>query len=102
MNNQSIARLRKLLENKTVVAVGECGLDFDRDFSPRDIQEQCYKDQLELAIEVQKPLFLHERTAFTRFMAVTKNYLPQLFYGNIGRSQNLFKQWFLLRFYRSY
>lgn len=77
-DNQSIAKLRKLLENKQIVAVGECGLDFDRDFSPRHQQEACYKAQLELAIEIQKPLFLHERAAFTRFMAITKAYLPQL------------------------
>lgn len=78
MDNQSIGKLRKLLAHKEVVAVGECGLDFDRDFSPRDQQEKCYSEQLALAIEVQKPLFLHERAAFTRFMAVTKAFLPQL------------------------
>jgi TatD DNase family protein len=77
-DGQSIAKLKALLQKKHVVSVGECGLDFDRDFSPRDQQEQCYKAQLELAIAVQKPLFLHERAAFTRFMAVTKDYLPQL------------------------
>nr|WP_294926308.1 TatD family hydrolase [uncultured Flavobacterium sp.] len=75
---QSIAKLRNLLKQKQVVSVGECGLDFDRDFSPRNIQETCYKAQLELAIEVQKPLFLHERAAFTRFMEITKDYLSQL------------------------
>ena len=77
-NAQSISKLRNLLKQKHVVSVGECGLDFDRDFSPRNIQETCYKAQLELAIEVQKPLFLHERAAFTRFMDITKDYLPQL------------------------
>ncbi|UOX33124.1 TatD family hydrolase [Flavobacterium sediminilitoris] len=77
-NNQSISELRKLVQLPHVVAVGECGLDFDRDFSPRDQQEKCYRTQLALAVEVQKPLFLHERAAFTRFMAVTKDYLPQL------------------------
>ncbi|MGE8342064.1 MAG: TatD family hydrolase [Flavobacterium sp.] len=75
---QSISKLRKLLELKHVVSVGECGLDFDRDFSPRNKQEECYKAQLELAIEVQKPLFLHERSAFNSFMNITKDYLPQL------------------------
>lgn len=77
-DGQSIAQLKALLQLKEVVSVGECGLDFDRDFSPRDVQERCYKAQLELAIEVQKPLFLHERAAFNRFMAVTNDYLPQL------------------------
>jgi TatD DNase family protein len=75
---QSISKLRNLLKQKQVVSVGECGLDFDRDFSPRNIQETSYKAQLELAIEVQKPLFLHERAAFTKFMSITKDYLPQL------------------------
>jgi len=75
---QSISKLRNLLQQKHVISVGECGLDFDRDFSPRNIQEMCYKAQLELAIEVQKPLFLHERAAFTRFMSITNEYLPQL------------------------
>lgn len=77
-DGQSIAQLKALLQLKQVVSVGECGLDFDRDFSPRDVQERCYKAQLELAIELQKPLFLHERAAFKRFMTVTNAYLPQL------------------------
>ena len=77
-DNQSIAKLRKLLEQQQVVSVGECGLDFDRDFSPRDKQEACYKAHLELAAEIQKPLFLHERAAFNRFMSITSEYLPQL------------------------
>lgn len=75
---QSISKLRNLLKQKHVVSVGEFGLDFDRDFSPRNVQETCYKAQLELAIEVHKPLFLHERAAFTKFMEITKDYLPQL------------------------
>ena len=77
-DEKSISKLRNLLKQKQVVSVGECGLDFDRDFSPRNKQEECYKAQLELAIEVQKPLFLHERSAFSSFMNITKDYLPQL------------------------
>ena len=77
-DEKSISKLRNLLKQKQVVSVGECGLDFDRDFSPRNKQEECYKAQLELAIEVQKPLFLHERAAFSSFMNITKDYLPQL------------------------
>jgi TatD DNase family protein len=77
-DQNSISKLRKLLTLKHVVSVGECGLDFDRDFSPRDQQEKCYRAQLELAIEVQKPLFLHERSAFDKFLGITEEYLPQL------------------------
>ena len=74
----SISRLRKLLQESQTVSVGECGLDFDRDFSPRPMQEKCYEAQLQLAVELQKPLFLHERAAFTRFNFITDNYLSKL------------------------
>ena len=77
-HQESINELRKLLRQDHVVSVGECGLDFDRDFSPRPIQEKCYKAQLELAIEVDKPLFLHERSAFKRFNEITDDYLSKL------------------------
>ncbi|WPO90335.1 TatD family hydrolase [Chryseobacterium sp. HR92] len=77
-NEQSISELRKLLKQDHVISVGECGLDFDRDFSPRPIQEKCYQAHLELAIQVNKPLFLHERSAFKRFNEITDEYLSQL------------------------
>ncbi|MCJ7934798.1 MAG: TatD family hydrolase [Chryseobacterium sp.] len=75
---ENIRELRTLLKKDHVVSVGECGLDFDRDFSPRPIQEKCYQAQLELAIEVDKPLFLHERSAFKRFNEITDDYLSRL------------------------
>ena len=79
MNAESIRILASLLKEKKVVAVGECGLDFDRDFSPRPVQESCFHAQLSLAEEVQKPLFLHERAAFDRFIAILKEHssLPE-------------------------
>lgn len=79
MNAESIKILAALLKEKKVVAVGECGLDFDRDFSPRPVQESCFHAQLSLAEEVQKPLFLHERAAFDRFIAILKEHssLPE-------------------------
>ena len=79
MNTESITILTALLKEKKVVAVGECGLDFDRDFSPRPVQESCFHAQLSLAEEVQKPLFLHERAAFDRFIAILKEHssLPE-------------------------
>lgn len=77
-DGESISRLNKLLQEPHVLAVGECGLDFDRDFSPRPVQEACFEAQLQLAVEVKKPLFLHERAAFTRFTGITGNYLHKL------------------------
>ncbi len=77
-DGESIAKLTKLLAESNVVSVGECGLDFDRDFSPRPVQEKCFEAQLELAAEVQKPLFLHERAAFARFNAITDAFKDKL------------------------
>mmetsp|Transcript_14837 Transcript_14837/g.26307 ORF Transcript_14837/g.26307 Transcript_14837/m.26307 type:complete len:610 (-) Transcript_14837:30-1859(-) len=67
--------LREMAADSRCVAVGECGLDFNRDFSPRDVQEHVLKEQLELACELDMPLFLHERDAHERMMVVMGPYL---------------------------
>lgn len=77
--NQRVAsEIRELLKAKHVVAAGECGLDFNRDFSPRDQQEKCFAEQLELAVESAKPVFLHERDAHIRFVDILKDYRDHL------------------------
>ena len=63
----TIAELRQLAALEQVVAIGECGLDFNRDFSPRPQQEKWFEVQVALAEELQMPLFLHERDADQRF-----------------------------------
>ena len=63
-------RLRGLLARAGVRAVGETGLDFNRDFSPRDVQEAVFRAQIELAEETALPLFLHERDSAGRFFEV--------------------------------
>ena len=62
--------LRELVTHAEVVAVGECGLDFFRDFSPRPAQETAFEAQLELAAQVGLPVFLHQRDAHERFVAL--------------------------------
>ena len=57
------ARLAELYKQERVVAVGECGLDFNRMFSARDNQLDCLKRQIELAEQNGLPMFLHERDA---------------------------------------
>ncbi len=64
------AELEHLLAQPEVVAVGECGLDFNRDFSPRPIQQQIFAEQLQLAKRSAKPVYLHERDAFTTQLAL--------------------------------
>ncbi len=62
--------LEALLADEKAVAVGECGLDFFRDFSPRDRQESAFRMQLELAMRTGLPVFLHQRDAHERFVAL--------------------------------
>ncbi|MDQ3160319.1 MAG: TatD family hydrolase [Pseudomonadota bacterium] len=68
------AEMRALHAQPEVVAVGECGLDFNRDFSPRPAQRKAFERQLQLASENGKPLFLHQRDAHADFMAMMKNF----------------------------
>lgn len=67
------AELRQLARSPEVVAVGECGLDYDRDFSPREQQRAAFESQLELAAELRKPVFLHERSAHEDFTRIVRN-----------------------------
>ncbi len=77
-NQQAIATLRKLATQQNVVAIGECGLDFKRDFSPRPVQEKWFEAQIELACELKLPLFLHERAAHQRFVEILSAYKDDL------------------------
>lgn len=68
----ALATLEQLAHAAEVVAVGECGLDFFRNFSPADAQEHAFAAQLELAAAVGKPVFLHQRDAHERFLAMLR------------------------------
>ena len=73
--------LRELHQQREVVAVGETGLDYHRDFSPRTAQLFAFERQLELAIACAKPLFLHQRDAHDDFISCMDNVK-----GKIGRA----------------
>jgi TatD DNase family protein len=72
----TIDGLRELAKNPRCVAVGECGLDFNRNYSPHPAQEDCFVAQLQLGIELGKPLFLHSRDAHPRFSQILSSYKP--------------------------
>ncbi|OPF42139.1 secretion protein, partial [Pseudomonas aeruginosa SD9] len=77
--NADTARgLRALFDDQRVRAVGECGLDFNRDFSPRPAQEKALEEQLALAVELQRPVFLHERDASERLLAILRDFRDRL------------------------
>jgi TatD DNase family protein len=73
---ETIPALRELARHPRVVAIGECGLDFNRNYSPHPDQEKWFIAQLELGLELAKPLFLHSRDAHPRLADILKEYKP--------------------------
>lgn len=71
------AQLEELVRHSEVVAVGECGLDYFRDFAPRAAQRAAFHQQLELARRVGKPVFLHQRDAHADFAAILREHAPR-------------------------
>jgi TatD DNase family protein len=71
-------QLSELLRRPQVVAVGECGLDYYRNFSPPDAQRAAFLAQLELAAAARKPVFLHQRDAHGDFTAILRDFRGSL------------------------
>ncbi|HVC02934.1 MAG TPA: TatD family hydrolase [Steroidobacteraceae bacterium] len=61
-----------------MVAIGECGLDYFRDLSPRAAQRTAFVAQLQIAVETHKPAFLHQRDAHEDFAAILADFAPRL------------------------
>jgi TatD DNase family protein len=72
------AELRALQGEPEVVAVGECGLDYHRDFSPRPAQRRAFSMQLQIAADTGKPVFLHQRDAHQDFLALLAEFEGRL------------------------
>ena len=70
----TIPALRELARHPRCVAIGECGLDFNRNYSPHPDQEKWFVAQLELGLELGKPLFLHSRDAHPRFAEILRHH----------------------------
>jgi TatD DNase family protein len=92
--NSSSRVLQRLLTRPQAVAVGETGLDFNRDYSPRTVQQRVFEAHLELAAKTGKPLFMHERDAHERQLEILKSYRNELNEGVIhcftGDQKSLF------------
>jgi TatD DNase family protein len=76
-DRQAASQLAALWQHPRVVAVGECGLDYNRMFSPRDAQRHAFEAQLAAAGATGKPLFLHCRDAFGDFHAMLRDAAAQ-------------------------
>ena len=70
--------LYQLAENNCVRAIGECGLDFNRNFSTAENQTRVFQGQVELAQQLNLPLFLHQRDAFQAWFKILKPYLDKV------------------------
>ena len=73
-----LAGIAELLKQPQVKAVGETGLDFNRDYSPRPAQEKVFTEHLAMAVATGKPVFLHQRDAHARFLPILKDYRDAL------------------------
>jgi len=74
LDDEHVTALERLAAEPEVVAVGECGLDYFRDYSPREAQRRAFERQLDLAARIGKPVFLHQRDAHRDFVAILKEH----------------------------
>jgi len=68
LDGATLAELRELAQKPKVVAVGEIGLDYYRDLSPRDVQRRAFRAQLAWAAKLGKPAIIHDRDAHEEIM----------------------------------
>ncbi|MCL4548734.1 MAG: TatD family hydrolase, partial [Bacteroidetes bacterium] len=73
-NDSLIEKLEELAKNKKVVAIGEIGLDYYYDFSPREIQLQAFESQIKLALKLNLPIIVHNREANDDVMSLARKY----------------------------
>lgn len=72
-----IEEIRRLCDNKKVVAVGEIGLDYHYEEHSRDIQKKAFEEQLKLAAELDMPVVIHSRDAWEDTMEFLRKYRPK-------------------------
>jgi len=73
-NNKTLDQLEEMVKQPECVAVGECGLDFNRNYSPAEIQTSTFKQQVQLAVRYQKALLVHERDSHDGILEVLKGF----------------------------
>lgn len=73
-----LEQLTQLAQHHQVKAIGECGLDFNRNFSTPIQQQKVFSEQVALAADLSMPLFLHQRDAFNPWFTILKPYLNKI------------------------
>lgn len=72
MDDKTIDVLREMAANPKVKAIGEIGLDYHYDFSPRDVQKQRFMEQIDLAKQLRLPIIVHDRESHGDIMEIFK------------------------------
>lgn len=76
-DDDALAELQELAGHPKVVAIGEIGLDFHRDRSPRDVQRCVFRQQLQIAAELGKPVVIHDRDAHTETLDILRQWIVE-------------------------
>jgi len=71
---EDLMNIKELAKDRSVLAIGECGLDYYYNNSPKDIQKDIFSRQIELALELDKPMVWHVRDAFDDFFEIIDKY----------------------------
>lgn len=77
-DDETDALLRELVTHDAVVAAGETGLDYFRDISPRKVQRRVFEQQLQIAVDSNLPVFLHQRDGHGDFIAILREFRDHL------------------------
>ncbi|XP_058805091.1 3'-5' ssDNA/RNA exonuclease TatD isoform X3 [Phymastichus coffea] len=90
-DSETLEELESIAKNPECVAIGECGLDYNRDFSEPEIQRSVFDKQVELACRLNKPLIIHERGAQGDVLEVLNRYIkclpPVLIHSFVGTAE---------------
>ncbi len=73
-DKSTLEQLEELVKKPQCVAVGECGLDFHRNYSPVELQKSTFKQQVQLAVRYQKALLIHERESHKEVLEILKDF----------------------------
>ncbi len=105
LNADTLNRIKDLAGHDRVVAIGEIGLDYYRNFSPRPVQKKAFVKQLELAVEFNMPVVIHTREAFAETLEIIRDYAGDLpggvfhcFPGTVDEAYRVMDMGFVLGF----
>lgn len=103
LTDQSLNEIRALAAEKKVVAIGEIGLDYYRDLSPRPVQRVAFERQLELAVDLRLPVVIHTRESFDDTLAIVRDFASSLpsgvlhcFPGSTAQAEQVFGLGFVI------